>query len=377
MGLQPARVTAEQDDANAAVRKSGGGSATDVPCRTSDQHGLFRRQRATSLWAEDRSQLHRRVPYIPKFHTKEILGLGQGGVRGACGREFGDNAIVQYPQLGRQIAHGNTSDVYEVSGDSVVKLLRSDIPPEWAEREAQIADAVHGAGLPAPAVLDQVVVSGRPGIVMQHIHGDSMWAHMLEHPEDTPKLAQVLSDLQAEINATPAPAELPTLVDRLAENITAADALTDDQKDLARASLVDLPELSRVCHFDIHPKNVLMSPNGPIAVDWFDAAVGDPAADVVRSSVLMGPSSLIGHLDEATPELLATLHGEYLAYTLSVRSYPVEVLLAWEPPITASHLGEPLPEEEIAATLESWEAIRTGDTRSDLGMFLESRRSQA
>ncbi|MGI9584782.1 MAG: phosphotransferase family protein [Acidimicrobiia bacterium] len=273
--------------------------------------------------------------------------------------------------MGRRIAHGSTSEVFEGVDGTVVKLLRNHVPSAWAEREAKITEAVHGAGLPAPAVLGLVMVDERPGIVFERIAGETMWDRMVDHPEETAQLAETLSELQSEINSTPSPYGLPHIVDRLAANILQAAVLTDDERQTAMDRVGNLPKGSAVCHFDIHPKNVLLAPDGPIAVDWFDAGSGDPAADVVRSSLLMRPDMLSGHLDRSSPELVETLHASYLRDVVGRRQVDPESILGWETVIAASRLAEPLTDDEIAVTLDTWRTAE-GDGRSDLEIYLEA-----
>jgi len=38
---------------------------------------------------------------------------------------------------------------------------------------------------------------------------------------------------------------------------------------------------------DLHPLNVMISPSGPVVIDWPNAARGDPAVDVALAWVLM------------------------------------------------------------------------------------------
>jgi len=53
-----------------------------------------------------------------------------------------------------------------------------------------------------------------------------------------------------------------------------------------------------------------------VVIDWFDAAIGHPVADVARSSLLMRPDIAAAeccHLPGATSDLLDRLHTAYLA----------------------------------------------------------------
>ena len=40
-------------------------------------------------------------------------------------------------------------------------------------------------------------------------------------------------------------------------------------------------------HLDLHPLNVMMSPRGPVVIDWARACRGDPAVDVALAWILM------------------------------------------------------------------------------------------
>ena len=43
----------------------------------------------------------------------------------------------------------------------------------------------------------------------------------------------------------------------------------------------------RLLHLDLHPLNVIMSPKGPVVIDWTNACRGDPAVDVAVTWVLL------------------------------------------------------------------------------------------
>jgi thiamine kinase-like enzyme len=45
------------------------------------------------------------------------------------------------------------------------------------------------------------------------------------------------------------------------------------------------------CHFDFHPSNVLVGPDGWVVIDWLTVAAGPSAADLARTLVLLGPRS--------------------------------------------------------------------------------------
>jgi hypothetical protein len=51
-------------------------------------------------------------------------------------------------------------------------------------------------------------------------------------------------------------------------------------------------EGDRVLHFDLHPLNVILSPTGPVVIDWTGASRGDPAVDVAIAWILMMAGSV-------------------------------------------------------------------------------------
>jgi aminoglycoside phosphotransferase (APT) family kinase protein len=262
--------------------------------------------------------------------------------------------------LGGLVARGNTSDVWRWSAGTVVKVLRPGIPGHWATLEADITTRVHEAGLPAPATKGMVVVDGRQGIVFEHIEGISMWDRMKAFPNELPALVEALVDLQACLHAA-APVEgLPDLVTRLKEKIAAAKELQAAERRHAVDLLASLPVASALCHGDLHPANILMSPKGMVLIDWFDAAAGHPLADLARSSLLMRPpvSVMSAHryLAGATHLSLARLHDAYLTVVAKRGLVPQPAFPAWEAVLAVARMAEPVPTADLVGIWQAWRA---------------------
>jgi aminoglycoside phosphotransferase (APT) family kinase protein len=56
--------------------------------------------------------------------------------------------------------------------------------------------------------------------------------------------------------------------------------------------LAGLPDGNRLLHGGFHPANLLRTTDGFVVIDWTNATSGDPAADVARTSLLMGGGKL-------------------------------------------------------------------------------------
>src|SRR4029079_11278049 len=44
--------------------------------------------------------------------------------------------------------------------------------------------------------------------------------------------------------------------------------IATDVLDIVQRTIMDLPEDGVLCHGDLHADNILMTPNGPVAIDW-------------------------------------------------------------------------------------------------------------
>lgn len=245
-------------------------------------------------------------------------------------------------QLGDLVATGRTSQLYALGADSVVKVPRDEVPDSWLQFEAEMTAAVRGAGVPSPKVRDVVSWNGRIAVVFERINGPSMWEQILEQPATAAAEARNLAAIHTELLATGLPPGPPDLVDRIQKKVATAEALTSAERAQAHDLAAALPHGAALLHGDLHPGNVLLSATGPILIDWFDAAIGHPVADIGRSSMLMEPSTCNtehAHLPGATPDLLRTIHQHYrdgMAGSLAGRTD----LDDWDALVAASRLSE-------------------------------------
>ena len=189
------------------------------------------------------------------------------------------------------VGKGFCADVYAWGEGRVLKLFHGPAAPERAEREFTATRAVHSAGLPAPAAFEVTEVEGRPGIVFERINGVSLFDHTQARPWKLFAVIRRTAELHADIHRHAAPAGLPSLHDRIAARIEESDAPEGDKR-AARNRLASLPDGPTLCHGDFHPGNVLLSPRGPIVIDWSSASRGDPLGDVACTSRLMRTATL-------------------------------------------------------------------------------------
>lgn len=257
--------------------------------------------------------------------------------------------------VGDLVGLGRTSDVYAYGADAVVKVPHPDVPPDWPAFEAALTAAVQRSGVPAPRVLDLIEVEGRASVVFERVHGPSMWQQMIDAPQRARGLAADLAAIQQSLLSAGIPEGVPDFVDRLERKIQGATGLPEPERDEALALLADLPRGAALLHGDLHPGNVLLGSNGPVVIDWFDASIGHPVADIVRSSILMPASHPAEprHLPGATAELLHTVHEAYIAEFSDELSGPPNIA-TWEAVVAAGRLAEDAESDE-RGLLALWE----------------------
>jgi hypothetical protein len=125
-------------------------------------------------------------------------------------------------------------------------------------QEARIMEYVRVQGFSVPAV-EEVSADGLD-MVIERIEGPDMVAMMGNRPWSIPRLGRTLADLHRELH-----------------ELTAPDWLVDAPVGRGVGLL----------HLDLHPLNVMMSPRGPVVIDWARACRGDPAVDVALAWILM------------------------------------------------------------------------------------------
>ncbi|MGD9100610.1 MAG: phosphotransferase [Anaerolineae bacterium] len=248
---------------------------------------------------------------------------------------------------GAIIGEGRMAEVFAWEEGQVLKLFRAWCHPERVRHEAHIARTVQATGLAVPAVGDVVQVDGRWGIVYERVEGRSMLDCLTYKPWDLVRFARTLAELHAAMHARTTP-QLPSLRRRLENKIQNAEPLPADLKAAALQALARLPDGNALCHGDFHPHNVLMSPQGPIVIDWPDATRGHPLADVARTCLL----TRTGGLPASVPRrwlvlaVRAMFRAAYLRRYFQLRPGSRELLAAWQLPVAAGRLEEGIVEEE-------------------------------
>jgi aminoglycoside phosphotransferase (APT) family kinase protein len=156
-----------------------------------------------------------------------------------------------------RIAEGRDTDILDY-GPGLV-LRRPKVPRSLAA-EAEIMTWVIERGYPCPPVVELV----DDGLVMARVEGVSMLDDLLAHPWRVRAHATLLADLHGWLHRLPAPDHLPR----------------------------PFGPGTALVHGDLHPGNVLLSPEGPMVIDWTNAAAGPVGADLALTWLLVSGASV-------------------------------------------------------------------------------------
>lgn len=265
-------------------------------------------------------------------------------------------------QKGPLLGQGRTAEVYAWGEDRVLKLFFESWSSDWIEQEARVARIVHEAGLAAPAIEGTIELEGRSGIIYERIDGPSMMENTAFHPWRLGRAARQLADLHLAMHGL-VERELPSGLELLTRLLREAPRLTDQARSWLLRHLERLPEENAICHGDFHPDNVLMSPRGPVVIDWMSVTRGHPLADVAGTLLLFSiaemPESL-GLLRGPVGMIWRAMLAPYLRHYFRSSPYTREQLENWIPVMAAAYLGQGMTtteEDKLLAFIDA--AVKT------------------
>jgi aminoglycoside/choline kinase family phosphotransferase len=139
-------------------------------------------------------------------------------------------------------------------------VLRRHKDGRPATKQAALLEYVAGHGYPVPKLHD----AGGADLILERLEGPEMQQAL--RPWNLGRNARILADLHRRLHALPPMPGLETL----------------------------FGEPRSLLHLDLHPRNVLLTPRGPVVIDWANAANGPAQADVALVYVIGATSQLDG-----------------------------------------------------------------------------------
>lgn len=250
---------------------------------------------------------------------------------------------------GKIIGRGRTALIYAWGNGQVLKLYEPGTPTARVEREVELGRRIQASGIPSPAVEGFIEEEGQPGIIFERVSGPTMLQYITAKPWLILGTARRFAELQADMHSRQVP-ELPALAEKIKARLAGIALLTAETKAQLITLLESYPAGDAVCHGDFHPDNLIMSPRGPVIIDWLDAARGNPLYDVARTSYLLSKAGLPPGTNLFRRTLIRlfrkTFHWRYLRRYRQVRPFTGQQLKDWYRLVAAARLVEGIAEEE-------------------------------
>ena len=192
-------------------------------------------------------------------------------------------------ELGEKIGESMTAEVFAFGAGRVIKVYRARTPLGMLEYEVRATQAAFESGAPAPEVFGTETVNGRAGIILQRYDGRSLIEMIMDGSIGPAEAGVELARVHASLHAGRYRADVWTfrqfagfMAGQLLELGMPADVIAR-----GRAIAHELPEVTTLCHGDLHPGNILMTEEGPRIIDWTSAMLASPLADVARQHLTM------------------------------------------------------------------------------------------
>ncbi|MET7328703.1 phosphotransferase [Nonomuraea sp. NPDC005650] len=158
-------------------------------------------------------------------------------------------------ELGELLGSGRTADVYAIDDERVLRRYR--IPVD-ARREAAVIAHVGRHGYPVPELYPGARADTE--LVMGRLSGPTMLRALLDGEITAEETGRILARLLLRLHEIPA-------------------RVSADPGD-------------RVLHLDLHPDNVMLTPRGPVVIDWCNSREGPPGFDCAMSAVILAQAAV-------------------------------------------------------------------------------------
>lgn len=235
-------------------------------------------------------------------------------------------------KLGSKIGEGGCSEVFEWEGDKkVIKLAKANTDLESMRREYHNNLIAWDVGLPVPRPYEFLDIDDRPGIVFERVYGYSLMERFITSISekvsavtelDTDRFeetgvhmtARILHEIHKKSNL-----KMSSQRDSIKYCIREADYLTYDEREAVIEILDRLPVKEQLCHGDPNPGNILIRDGKVVIIDWMNASIGNPEADLaeyilmIRYSILPSflPSEAVEYFNLMRESIVEVFINEY------------------------------------------------------------------
>ena len=180
------------------------------------------------------------------------------------------------------IVKSGLTEIRLLDSTRIIKLFHDTIPDERVNREVNNTLRAKSLGVRVPDIYDVITRGRRRGIVMEYIKGETITDALTQNPLKVKTYAKQLARTQFEINSIQA-SGFTSQRQFMTRAIHQSQARLGNWAQLALTQLDALPDAQQLCHNDLHQENIIFSHDGPVVLDWAEATVGNPLADIAHA----------------------------------------------------------------------------------------------
>ena len=186
---------------------------------------------------------------------------------------------------GKKLSAGEHANVYEWGKEYVIKLFSSAYSIDDINREYYNALAVKNLPFRKAEVVELKKTEFGFGIVFKKIEGENLLSY-IERTGDYEFAAEQMCILQKSIGACKMKTENVSSIESVRqqlrrEMLSTSKADTDATKEMIRF-LGTMKDGDSLCHGNLHPDNIMITDDGPVAVGFSHYSIGDAIYDTAK-----------------------------------------------------------------------------------------------
>lgn len=246
------------------------------------------------------------------------------------------------------IGNGNTAEIYSKDDKKIVKLFRKGMGKKGVLYEFKMCQLIQRILDNVPKAYEFIEYEGRYGIVYERLFGQDMLKAIMKSLFKVDSYSRKLAKYHLDIHKT-VDEDMSSVKEKLINDINAAEVLSEEYKDIIKRYLEELPDGNKLCHFDFHPRNIILINDEPYIIDWMTACKGASSADTARTLILIEFGE-IEHMPVIMKKILTILKKRigkvYIKEYLKISGESMEDINKWKMPIAAARLREWLTDNE-------------------------------
>ncbi|CAM4480577.1 phosphotransferase family protein [Paenibacillus tarimensis] len=245
-------------------------------------------------------------------------------------------------KLGELLGVGKTASVYRWGTSEAIKIFHDSMDDEFeACKEALRAEFVDSLSIRAPRFSGCIMYEGKTCLIYEAVEGPTMLSQIKASIPSVSYYAQLMADLQSELHRVRVE-EAGNLKLELSTRINCIKEIAEADKHRINGILASLPEGSAICHYDFHPGNIILSPHGPVIIDWMNVLIGCAAADAARTSMMIQSHSMPPQAPSwlTNREMRELFHKVYITTYKERSGFNQDDLEEWMLPTLAARINE-------------------------------------